>query len=334
MSSTSHTQAAHPWHDAALNSILRALESGRLPHALLVHGLAGLDKRGLAEQIAALVVCRKQTVCGDCAPCKWFKAGNHPDVYRVGPLEDKTTIAVDQIRALSAAMALASHSGDRKVALIRPADRMTEAAANALLKTLEEPSGDSTLILVADRLSALPITIVSRCQSLRVDCPSTEDALAWLATYDAGADWPALLRLTHGAPVAAHDLASDAFSQHLQGLSDDLRMLEKGQADAGTVAARWAKLDAGRCLGWLEQRIGDLIRVRSGTAGRDVAHNLKPADLPVGIEEFNVIRLFRYWDAIGAARRRLDTSLNVQQVLEAVLVPWTSGLIDRATTHG
>ncbi|MEO1574586.1 MAG: DNA polymerase III subunit delta' [Pseudomonadota bacterium] len=316
-----------PWHATPLATVSDALGHDRLAHAILVHGMAGLGKRALADRIAALAVCQSASACGNCPPCHWFSAGNHPDVYRVAPEDDKKTISVDQVRALIGKLGLASHSGGRKVALVTPADLMTEAAANALLKTLEEPSGESAIILVADRLSALPVTIVSRCQALPVPRPATDVALGWLEeTAEAAADWPALLRLAHGAPLAALTLASDGFGERIGRLSADLKALQDGSKDPGSVAASWVKLDAARCLSWMSRRVSDLIRVRSGVAGSDVAHNLKPEDLPASVNQIKLTALFQYLDTLQQAERRLGTSLNAQQVVEAVLVPWATGL--------
>ena len=294
-----------------------------------MHGLHGLAKRDLAARLASRALCNNAAACGECAPCRWYAAGNHPDFYNVEPEDGKSTISVDQVRALIAKLALASHGGGRKVALVAPANGMTEAAANALLKTLEEPSGDSLLILVANQLSALPITIVSRCQALPVLRPDTSEALAWLEANNAGhedADWPALLRLAHGAPLAARALAADGFGASVAQLTRDLASLQNGEADPGTVAARWVRLDAERCLTWLVRRIGDVIRVRSGVAGRDVAHTLAPEDLPASINQIKLTALFRYLDTLQTAERRLSTSLNPQQVIEAALVPWATAL--------
>lgn len=321
------------WHATPLATVAAALAEDRLAHALLVHGIQGLGKRALSERIAALSVCQRASACGDCAPCRWFAAGNHPDVYRVSPEDDKKTISVDQIRALTAKLSLASHSGGRKVAIITPADVMTEAAANALLKTLEEPSGESALILIADRLSALPITIVSRCQALPVPRPETEQALAWLVKQDGdGVDWPALLRLANGAPIAAQALNEEGFGEHIKTLSDDLRALSDGRIDPATVAARWLRLDPARCLAWLDRRVTDVIRVRFGVAGRDVAHTLRPEDLPASVNQIKLSAMFRYLDALQTARRRLTTSLSPQQTVEAALVPWATQLNGQPTS--
>ncbi|MFK7886209.1 MAG: DNA polymerase III subunit delta' [Gammaproteobacteria bacterium] len=312
-----------PWHETPLSTITSALGEGRLAHGLLLHGMAGLGKRTLARQVAAVCLCANSTACGDCPACHWVAADNHPDYYRIEPEEDKRTISVDQIRALIGKLTLSSLATGRKVALIQPADAMTEGAANALLKTLEEPSGDSVLILVADRLSALPATILSRCQGVAVPRPDTDVGMAWLRSKDsANPHWPGLLRLANGAPLAALALHEDDFGKTIESLSADLRALSSSQANPASIAARWVKANPARCLEWLARRVSDVIRVRFGVAGRDVAHNLRPEDLPDDLNQIKLSRLFDYLDQLRRAQRQLDTSLNAQQLLEAVLVPW------------
>jgi DNA polymerase-3 subunit delta' len=316
-------KASMPWHETPLATVTSALAEDRLAHGLLLHGMAGLGKRALARQVAALCLCANSTACGECPACQWVKADNHPDYYRVQPEEDKRTISVDQIRGLIGKLTLSSLATGRKVALIEPADAMTEGAANALLKTLEEPSGDSVLILVADKLSALPATILSRCQSVPVPRPETDAALSWLQSRDGGvAHWPGLLRLAHGAPLAALALQEDDFGETMTQLSNDLQALASSQANPASVAARWVKANPARALEWLIRRVSDVIRVRFGVAGRDVAHNLRPEDLPDDLNQIKLSRLFDYLDQLRRAQRQLDTSLNAQQLIEAVLVPW------------
>lgn len=313
-----------PWHGGAWATISSALAEGRLAHGLLLHGVPGLGKNTLAEALAAQFLCEKSSACGACPACHWVAADNHPDFYRISPEEDKATISVDQVRALIGKMTLSSLATGRKVALINPADTLTEAAANALLKTLEEPSGDSVLMLVVNRLSALPATIHSRCQSVAVTRPGPDDALAWLASQQAEkADWPALLRLANGAPLAALALHQDGFGAQVERLSADLQSLSNGRAEPASVAARWVKNDAARCVDWLARRVTDVIRVRFGVAGSDVAHNLRPQDLPDGLNQIKLNAMFDYLDTVHRARRRLDTSLNAQQLIESLLVPWS-----------
>src|SRR5690606_17504976 len=136
----------------------------------------------------------------------------------VGPPEEKKVIAVDQVRELVRFTSLTSHRGGRKVVLIAPAEAMSTSAANSLLKTLEEPAGASTIILIGSALTRLPATVISRCEQLRLMPPAREPALGWLRAADPDEHWPALLEFTAGAPLQARELAAAGFSATLQRL--------------------------------------------------------------------------------------------------------------------
>ena len=142
-----------PWLDAARQQIVLALGAGRLPHALLLQGQPGLGKAALADWIARLARCEAPAAgpCGSCTSCRLHAAGTHPDLRRVGLLEDRKQIAVEDVRELIASLSLKSYRGRRKVAIIDPADALNASGANALLKTLEEPSGAALLVLTVAR---------------------------------------------------------------------------------------------------------------------------------------------------------------------------------------
>lgn len=317
--------APYPWLAPVWERLLGSQADARLAHALLISGVPGLGRRALAEALTERILCREGRACGDCPPCHWHGAGNHPDLHVLAPLEDKTTIAVEQIRELIAKLALSPLAGGRKVAIIDPADAMTEAAANCLLKTLEEPAGDSVLMLVADRRVPMAATIRSRCQSAALRVPDTPSALAWLRGQDADADWPVLLRLAGGAPLTALALREDDFVAATKTLEEDLAALWKGQRDPSSVAERWLKLGGPRCVEWLADRVGDVIRVNSGVAEPELAHSLSTRGLPQALRKIKLNHLFNYLDAVREGRRRLDTPLNSQLILESLLIPWAGG---------
>jgi DNA polymerase-3 subunit delta' len=127
----------------------------------------------------------------------------HADVRWISPPEDKHTVGIEQIRTLVADLSLTSYEGGGKVAIIDPANAMTANAANSLLKTLEEPSGNTLLILIADRTGRLPATIFSRCQKLTIPLPSENEALQWLQQLQPATNWPGILREAGNAPLAA-----------------------------------------------------------------------------------------------------------------------------------
>src|SRR5262245_45965576 len=191
----------HPWNQPILDSLARRLE--RLPHALLVYGPRGVGKLALAERISQLLLCEGPAPrpCGACDACRWYLGGNHPDFRRVEPealakeplvepgeeaparksKAPSIVIRIDQIRELAGFLYTKSHRGRLRIVLLHPADEITEDAATALLKGLEEPPAGAVFILVSHRPAQLLPTIRSRCVSIPVSIPPRETALEWLA---------------------------------------------------------------------------------------------------------------------------------------------------------
>lgn len=183
-----------PWLRAPLLQLEAAREAGRLGHGWLLAGPRGVGKINLA-----LVAARRllEGAGGDVAPLQAGEAAKamaqrhepmdrHPDLHWVFPGPKRNTLAVEQVREATQALSLTSLTGRAKVMILEPADALTTSAANALLKTLEEPSADTYLLLISHQPGRLPATVRSRCQSLPVRCPPAVEALAWL--NGAGAD--------------------------------------------------------------------------------------------------------------------------------------------------
>ena len=142
--------------------LLRALQHGRLAHAYLFEGPEGVGKRLMALALVRALYCQSGTGCGDCLPCRKVDHGNHPDLHLLN--NDDGIIKIDDVRQLQRDLSYRPIEAQRKSSLIDGADAMNPAAANALLKTLEEPPGDALIILISDRPDSLLDTIRSRCQ--------------------------------------------------------------------------------------------------------------------------------------------------------------------------
>jgi len=154
-------------HDRAVTILQRAIANGTLAHAYLFAGEPGIGKRMTALALAAALNCASSGPdggCGSCPSCRRIEAGSHPDVHLLVP--DGNEIKIDQVRQAQADLSLKAFEGARKVMIVDDAADMNAAAANAFLKTLEEPPGDSLIILVTARPQGLLDTIRSRCQAI------------------------------------------------------------------------------------------------------------------------------------------------------------------------
>ena len=307
------------WLETFAANWLDSARNGRMPHAVLLSGPEGVGKRAAAAWMARRRLSIGQP--GD-IPEYPFEVPEHADLRWLTRPEDKQSILIEQIRDLVADLALTSYEGIGKVAVIEPADLMTTSAANSLLKTLEEPPGDTLLILVADRTGRLPATIYSRCQ--RIDCrlPGEDIALDWLDRLKPGATWSDALRVSGGAPIRALEA-----SQQLEASSTmarDFQAVAAGQASPVEVAAVWAKQDVRFVLEWLARAVQEAARSRVGGANPGATAAIGDSVL----QRMDSRNLFCYLDMINRLRGRPGGSFNVQLTLESLLIDWATGLKD------
>ncbi|HEU4532194.1 MAG TPA: DNA polymerase III subunit delta' [Steroidobacteraceae bacterium] len=310
--------ASLPWLAAPLRDLRSAFDRGRLGHAVLVHGSPGVGGQDLARWLAHLVLCEgaPPRPCGRCASCTLLAAGNHPDFRWIEREEDAKQLKVEQVRDLAAALALKSYRGGYKAAVIAEADAMNANAANALLKTLEEPPPATLLVLVSSRPSRLPATILSRCQRISVARPRTDDALAWLQARKAGTSWGSVLEHAAGEPLRALELEAGGFAELDREMAGSIEQLRARRLDIAATAERWSKNVLERRLTWLDVWLTRTIRDAFARA---------PA-LPSPPAGRNIRSLYALLDRVRALRLELDTSLNMQLATEVLLLRAESAL--------
>lgn len=173
-----------PWQTSAWQRLSRQLEGGRLPHALLLTGAAGIGKARFARVLAERLLCLSPgegLACGECRACLLNRAGHHPDLLTLAPEQEGRAIRIDPVRELVDAMSRTAQQGGARVSIVSPADALNVNAANALLKCLEEPGRDSFFLLLSDRPGAVLPTIRSRCQRVLLPSPSLPEAEQWLS---------------------------------------------------------------------------------------------------------------------------------------------------------
>jgi DNA polymerase-3 subunit delta' len=274
-----------PWLKRAWQTVQSRIAEDRLPHALLIAGERGVGKRAWAEAVAGLRLCERPqnreagtpVACGQCKQCQLFAASSHPDVRVYAP-EKSRMVKVDQIRALSAFAVASPQVAHHKVAIIDRADQLNINAANALLKTLEEPLPDVTLILLQESGRPVIPTVRSRCQTLTIPVPGNEDANHWLArrvqeqAEEARPSAEVLakaLMLSGNAPRLAFDYATGEFI----GLRDTalarFKDFMKSRIAVGEAAKAFKALGLEDTLWLFETWAADLARLIAGGTPQD-----------------------------------------------------------------
>lgn len=238
------------WQQQTYQNYLRAYKAGQLGHAQLLSGPAMLGKHEVAETLAKRILCMQANnedyACGQCQSCHRFELGTHGDFKiitlsineKTGKL--RTEISVDQIRELNEWLSLTSQLGKAQITIIRNAHQLNRNAANALLKSLEEPNPNRFVFVVTDQAFYLPATIRSRCQRSEMALPDTPTALQWLQTQGLTAEQAGrLLPLASGNPGLAkswHDIDGMTIYQQVRA---DLMASFKGQAGASELSKKW-----------------------------------------------------------------------------------------------
>jgi DNA polymerase-3 subunit delta' len=322
-----------PWHAPAVAQLAAAWASRHFPHALLMQGAGGLGKRHLAAWLAASVLCDRGADalgrCGECASCKLIAAGSHADLMWVLLEEEKMQLSVDQIRAVSERLSKTSYRQGYKVAIIDPAHQMSIAAANAVLKTLEEPPANSLLILLTSHPSLLPPTVGSRCQRVAIARPSRPAALQWLRDQQVSAD-PALLEFTSGAPLRALAYAGPQFTNLDQDMQGALGALFRGEADVTQLASEWAKQSLPERLVWLDLWLTSLGRAALTQNAEQLTFPARSAHLPSLPPTANISSVYALVDRARSLKAQLArTALQRELAIES----WLLALMELFSAH-
>jgi DNA polymerase-3 subunit delta' len=276
-------------HERPIALLKSALRHGRLAHAYLFHGEAAIGKRLTATRLAQALNCEQpgtsdaQDSCGLCRSCLQIEARTYPDYVVLEPNRESATpqIKIEQVRDLDHLFIYRPLVSQRKICVIDDADRLTIGAANALLKTLEEPPGYGLFLLISSRPHALPITIRSRCQSLRFTPPAQTQVEAALILKreipPAEARFLALFTEGRIGDALTIDLATVRARQR-ECLDLVAPSALKSTAAILTSAETLAKADRGaEILSWLTRWIRDLVIVIAG-GSRDQLLNLDQLD--------------------------------------------------------
>ncbi|MEO4046429.1 DNA polymerase III subunit delta' [Pseudomonas sp. CAU 1711] len=301
-------------------------------HAYLLHGPAGIGKRELAERLLARLLCQAPVgleACGQCKACHLLAAGTHPDLFVLEPEEEGKAIKVDQVRELVSFVVQTAQLGGRKVVLLEPVEAMNLNAANALLKSLEEPSGNTVLLLVSHQPSRLLPTVKSRCVQQACPQPTREQSLAWLAQAlpeCEAAQREELLALAGGSPLTARRLHGQGVLEQRVLVVEGVKKLLKQQASASQLAEAWKSLPPLMLFDWFCDWAQLMLRYQ---LSRD-EEGLGLADMRKVVQyladKTPQPRLLAMQDWLLQQRQKVlgKANLNGALLLEALLVQWAS----------
>ncbi len=332
----------YPWQQMLWQKIRQG--STRQHHALLLTGRAGIGKLAWARSLAKLMLCERvdadAVACGTCASCCWFEQNQHPNFRLLTPEalsgtadhadKDKISssseggdakskrkpsqqITITQIRELDNFVYLSAHQDRDRLILIHPAEAMNQAAANALLKKLEEPPPNVVFILVTHDVAALPATIRSRCQQIVMPLPDRRVAQDWLQQQ--GVDHAEVrLAMSGFSPLLAMQLDESWFEQH-QTFIRSLSILDR--LDVVDLAENLQQLELLCIVDWLQKWCFDLMSCRM--TGKVRYHLQEEAVIRKIAARINPSSLAFLWRGLTTSRQWARHPLNPRLFIEELL---------------
>lgn len=320
----------YPWQQSLFQQLSPA--GGTAAQSLLLYGRRGIGKYDFALHWAQALLCEApegERPCGQCDACGWFTAGHHPDFLQVSPLEKTENeeeegkrkgtppITISQIREAGEFVSAGSTRLGRRLVLIEPAEAMNMAAANALLKSLEEPRAEVIYILVSHQPRWLPATVRSRCLQVRMPQPPADLALTLLR--DRGVKNPELaLALSSHAPLLASQRAEDPLHAQRHAF---LKKLAGGQNEAlPMLVEEAAKLPLPQLVEWLQQWTYDLMEQK--TFGNSRFHLDLESESKSWARSTETFDLLQWEHQLRRARREVNHPLNPALFCQTLLQPW------------
>ena len=317
----------YPWQLKQWEQVRVAADRNMLAHALLLSGAEGSGMGHFARELSRYLLCEtpaRRAACEQCRSCILFNAGNHPDIRLISPEDNGSQIKVDAIREMIAYLQLSNQYGRRKIAVIEPAEGMNRHSANSLLKTLEEPTLSTLLILVSYQPARLPVTIRSRCRLISFKRTDRHSASEWLRKrINDPAQTSDLLELAGNAPLRALDLDETGALQNREEMLEDLQEAARPYADPVRIAEKWQKNDAAEVMNRLLFLFSRMAALRTGKSTRQ-------SDFDVNLSRIaRELHLSQLIDCYALSLKNYqfltgETNLNKQSLLEEIIVLWQS----------
>lgn len=298
------------YYKKQLDGVISAKKEGVLKHSYLISGPEGTGKLQFAYEVAKVAVCKENEACGKCRDCQEIEKNLSPDLHVV---ESENVIKIEQIRELQKALNLKPYRSDKKIAIIPNIERITVEAANCLLKTLEEPSGEALLILTASNSSKLLPTVKSRCQEIRLGLAGVEELSQKLVADFEISETEAkkIATFVAGRPALAAELADKAvFEAALSDLKEiingsiTVRFLKvKGLAESGDIL---------KTLNFWEMYFRNLLLLKTGNLEETVA-------MPE-IGSFQTSQIMDILDNLQKTKEYIESKINVRLALENLVL--------------
>lgn len=324
----------HPWNQDIWQSL--TLEPERSNHALLFNGDAGLGKKDLALALAHFVLTDTHSQSETL-----FQAASHPDFHVIMPESEvkddllgdfakrylehhsgkpKKTITIEQIRRLSQSMDTHPHISVHRLILIFYAETMNKNAANALLKSLEEPPANTLFIIVSDELSKLAKTVRSRCSLVNFRQPDFESAKAWLKLDGRlpASDIDTYLSMSNNQPLKAIRLHQDDYLGALKIIFTDVNNLWMKRAEVTQVAKNWHDLGSAKSVDILQKLATDLLRNALTESPKNVFFPVQQSWVSSVSSKFSKAKILAVVDELNYAKRMLSTTVDELLVLETL----------------
>jgi DNA polymerase-3 subunit delta' len=241
----------YPWLGEIYGDLVSRYAASKLHHGLLFMGPADVGKGKLTEELAKALLCKSPNKgCGSCKSCLLIEAGSHPDLHAI--TTDKSQIGVDAIRMVISKVNQTAQLSGNKVIIIQTVELMSESASNALLKTLEEPTGNTYLLMTTNEPQRLLPTILSRCEKLTVALPTYEQSCAWLASMQLTVPTKAALQAHGFSPITFKNELENTETKGFDQFTETLRNLSNGGESPNRAALLWQS-EASKVTKWLGQ---------------------------------------------------------------------------------
>ena len=323
-------------HQNIINFLEQEIINKNLVHAYLFYGPKQIGKKTLAKKFIQSLMCysagqREMLPCGKCEHCRQILKNVHPDVFWFKKEASKKDISIEQIRQLQNNLGVHSFFKSYKIAVIEDADQMNLASANALLKTLEEPTLKTILILITEHLNRLPKTIISRSQKIKFSPVANEEIFDYLVNQNIDRHKARdLSNLANGRPGRALILAKsdEIWQAYMSQIDSFFWLLEASRGDKIKFAARF--LGSRSNLVEKTAILGPVLNLWQLILRDFILHKLNQSDKIINSslvnkianrqDKYSLLDLVKLEKNIDLTKRHLQMNVNVRLALENLLL--------------